>query len=301
MIKGLRKGLTGLQSPTMIYADKDDHRIVLKGTYPIGDKGFYERTQDQIKTFNGEVHFPGLKPPKTEYDDNGVPTSDYTIEPEYERLTALVLMYQYLAIAFDLESQTKYLRNYHFGEAVNYKNHDLSWEKAKHIFREKPFNLLLETFNTARDNYGLETGFISEPAHPKTRTLMTAIERVGNSEIVTRILNEKRNQHAITEAFNTNTEGKDVMLVWDVEHIKGMSELLEQNGYKHFHTEWDTVIPWVKKRTAYGSDEWAKKRERAFSSLLLFKSTTDLIPLAETRKLSFQEQVQEKAEMTPTS
>ena len=73
-----------------------------------------------------------------------------------------------------------------------------------------------------------------------------------------------------------------MMLVWDVEHIKGMSELLEQNGYKHFHTEWDTVIPWVKKRTAYGSDEWAKKRERAFSSLLLFKSTTILIPLAET-------------------
>ena len=36
MIKGLRKGLTGLQAPTMIYADKDDHRIVLKGTYPIG-------------------------------------------------------------------------------------------------------------------------------------------------------------------------------------------------------------------------------------------------------------------------
>ena len=125
---------------------------------------------------------------------------------------------------------------------------------------------------------------------------MTAIERVGNSEIVTRILNEKRNQHAITEAFNTNTEGKDVMLVWDVEHIKGMSELLEQNGYKHFHTEWDTVIPW-KKRTAYGSDEWAKREEHSHPSCSSRALLTSFLSLRQGNS-SFQEQVQEKAEMT---
>lgn len=253
-MKVMRKGITGLQTPSMIFADKDDHRIVLRGMCHIADTDFYVKTQDKIATFNGEVHFEGIKSPKS--------TEDMIEEIDGEalgRLAALMFIYQYVAAVFNVDTQTNHLDPDFIKSQPHYKNYDLTIDDVLPISTEGLIKQVLDSFLKLDGVNMIGSGSAKLLARPQTLALMLTRGNKANP-FDTTILLDKRNEHAINHALETRDNGQDVMLVWGAEHLEGMSELLEQNKYKHFHTEWDTVIPWIESEPLSHSERVYKER-----------------------------------------
>lgn len=250
-MKVMRKGITGLQTPSMIFADKDDHRIVLRGMSHIADTDFYIKVQDQIASFNGEVHFEGIKSPNVNLEDID--------KVGYERMLALMFIYEYIAALFNVDTQTEHLDPDFIKSQPHYKNYDLTIDDVLPIFTEGLIKQVLDSFLKLDGVNMIGSASARLLARPQTLALMLIRGNKANP-FDTTILLDKRNEHAINHALETRDNGQDVMLVWGAKHLEGMSELLKQNGYKHFHTEWDTVIPWIESEPLSYSERIYKEK-----------------------------------------
>lgn len=234
-MKFLKMSVAGIQVPEITYVDKSGRKIVVQGAIHIGDRKFYEKVIDQMKSFEGEIHLEGIR------------STDETLTDKKILLDSL---YSILASI----ANTEYQKNYINKNILQHKkifNHDIAdTEVIDDVIDDELLQKLRDHLNnglkkTLMNKYFLGFGSAALPPFIAMAAGSDSFSEMANEEIII----DRRNEYALEKAFEANDNGESVYLFWGAKHIEGMHEILIEKGYSVERVKWRTALSSVRTRS----------------------------------------------------